>query len=547
MRKTLLFRTRKVLAFVTLLMGLGCGQAMATTVGEADNTTTFWKAFSDYYTIAPDQTLTLEFTNYSSKVENWFNWTTVVTTDDDRDGANYSEYIVMRADCYGWDSKFNTNDNSTNWFKENLNNYDWGTFKDDLDGANVKLTVKRVGALVTLSADVTTTANKTYNHFFAMDCGDGSQTIRAFLTTDNSHLEIDDASVTITSTETASGTLIGDLGNTTAWWTAFSDSYVLQPNQALTFNFVNYSSKVNNWFNWVVYVTSDADRNDTANGYEEYMALRADNYDIVQGSNVDITSNYNWDTFRSDLDGAIVSMEVSRLGANITVDATIYTNGGNVYNETFTKTCGDGTQPIRAFLTTDHGHIDLLSTVAEANIGATGWATFCSSSALDFSDATPGLTAYTITGHNDCCVTLQQVTGIVPAGTPLLLQGESGDYFVPVAASAGAAPTNLLKAGTGAQVTAESGKTKYVLSVSGGKAVFQKIAATPAIVPAGKAYLEFSEEIASRELSFNAEATAISSVAAAQTDGAVYNLSGQRVSQATKGIYVKNGKKFINK
>ena len=34
---------------------------------------------------------------------------------------------------------------------------------------------------------------------------------------------------------------------------------------------------------------------------------------------------------------------------------------------------------------------------------------------------------------------------------------------------------------------------------------------------------------------------------ASETDGAIYNLSGQRVSSPSKGIYIQNGKKIILK
>ena len=43
--------------------------------------------------------------------------------------------------------------------------------------------------------------------------------------------------------------------------------------------------------------------------------------------------------------------------------------------------------------------------------------------------------------------------------------------------------------------------------------------------------------------------TAVQSVKviASETDGAIYNLSGQRVSSPSKGIYIQNGKKIIIK
>ena len=91
--------------------------------------------------------------------------------------------------------------------------------------------------------------------------------------------------------------------------------------------------------------------------------------------------------------------------------------------------------------------------------------------------------------------------------------------------------------------------TKYVLAVNGSnKAEFQKIEGTSATVEAGKAYLQFNEAIEARILTFNGEATGIQNVSlTAGDDAAIYRLNGQRVSKATKGVYVKNGKKIIIK
>ena len=68
-------------------------------------------------------------------------------------------------------------------------------------------------------------------------------------------------------------------------------------------------------------------------------------------------------------------------------------------------------------------------------------------------------------------------------------------------------------------------------------------------VPAGKAYLLASDVPASaRDLSiiFDGGATAIDGVAVSESNnGAVYNLQGQRVTKAQKGLYIQNGKKAL--
>ena len=180
-------------------------------------------------------------------------------------------------------------------------------------------------------------------------------------------------------------------------------------------------------------------------------------------------------------------------------------------------------------------------------INSYGWATLVSDNILDFTGST--LKAYVVTGRSGNAITLSEELTKVPANTPILLNGAEGSYTIAVTNSASAIATNLLKAGTGAAVSAEAGKTKYALSVEGGKAAFKKIA-TSATIPVGKAYLEFAEEISAPSLSFNfGETTGIDEVRGKMEDvrGEYYNLAGQRVAQPTKGLYIVNGKKVILK
>lgn len=174
------------------------------------------------------------------------------------------------------------------------------------------------------------------------------------------------------------------------------------------------------------------------------------------------------------------------------------------------------------------------------------WATFVSSKALDFTDS--DIKAYAVTGHNGATVTKSDALTKVPANTPLLLNAPEGSYDIPVIESAEAIGTNLLKAGDGSEVSAEAGKTKYVLSVASGKAEFLKINTVSATVPVGKAYLEFDEEIAARSLEFNDdEVTAIKNMKIGKEDNIYYDLQGRRVLYPKKGLYIVNGKKVILK
>ena len=385
MMKTLRFALLSAVAmFSTAAM------ADTTVVGAEDNTTGWWTAFSDYYTIAPNKTLKLKFQNFTSKENNWNNWLIVVTTDANRPTEEvpvpeYAEYVALRADNYGWQGANNTAPETPNdWFTSLTSNYNWDTFLSDMDGSTVEMTVKRLNAAVTIHADITTTGGTKYFEEFVINCGDGTQNIRAFLTTEKGHLVIDNSATTIEDTEIPTapteGTVIGELDNTTGWWTAFSDSYKLAKNESVTFEFENYSNKQNNWNNFLVAATNDVERN--ADGYKEYFIMRADNYcwGTYGNSNPDdanyyagyvFTNNYNWDTFKDDLDGATVKLTVSRNAAKITAHADVTTAGGVAYFEELNVDgCDDGEQTIRTFLTVEGGHLVLKSaeTTGIANI-----------------------------------------------------------------------------------------------------------------------------------------------------------------------------------
>ena len=183
-----------------------------------------------------------------------------------------------------------------------------------------------------------------------------------------------------------------------------------------------------------------------------------------------------------------------------------------------------------------------------ATIGATGWATFSSDYALDFTGISD-FEAYMITGHDGNVVTKSQVTGTVPAGTGLLLKGAAGSYNIPIVGSSSTdVSANKLVAGTGADISAVGGNTRYVLGVSDNGtagdtsddfAEFQKITETPATVAKGKAYLELEAGLA-RSMRFSGDVTAIENVEAAAEAKAK---EGKFIENG-KLVIVKNGQKF---
>ena len=121
------------------------------------------------------------------------------------------------------------------------------------------------------------------------------------------------------------------------------------------------------------------------------------------------------------------------------------------------------------------------------------------------------------------------------------MKGTSGTVFVPFAEGSVAelGPNELIGV-TSAKSIAEG---CYILQ---GEEFVSCIAGT---LPAGKAYLPASVGSSSaKAFTFDfGDATGINEVKTAKADGAIYSISGVRVAEPQKGVYIMNGRKVIVK
>lgn len=189
-----------------------------------------------------------------------------------------------------------------------------------------------------------------------------------------------------------------------------------------------------------------------------------------------------------------------------------------------------------------------LTPVQTVTTAASGYTTLVSVCPLDFTTAA-GLTAYVVAADEDIDITnkkvkLTQVTEAA-ANTPVILLGAvSTEYTITVKADAAAVTGNLLK-GSATTVTMLTDGEAYLLK--GGK--FGLCAAGE--LPAGKAYLPAPAGSASNELiiDIDGDVTGIDKVVTrdALENAKIYNLQGQEVKKAGKGIYIINGKKVVMK
>lgn len=163
----------------------------STTIGAEDNTSAWWTQFSDYFKISAGNTLHLGFTNHTSGAGSWNNWNLALTTDDERGGSNYSEYFVIRSDKYGWGGSYVGDNFENNGYP--TNDTEWADFKKNMEGAKVDMTINRSGSTVNVNAVATCLSGKLYTEKFHAICGDGTQSLRAFLIVDSSHLVMDES------------------------------------------------------------------------------------------------------------------------------------------------------------------------------------------------------------------------------------------------------------------------------------------------------------------------------------------------------------------
>ena len=184
-------------------------------------------------------------------------------------------------------------------------------------------------------------------------------------------------------------------------------------------------------------------------------------------------------------------------------------------------------------------------TVQVTITSAAGVATYCNcdGKALDFSSV-EGLTAY-IVSSIEGLVNLQAVKKI-PAGTGVVVAGEPNTYNVPVIASADPVVGNLL---IGATSDHEAVEGDYVLAyLSEVRGFFP--AEDDLVIPAGKAYLHIGGESDARSfLPLDYETTGIGALLMnnEKVKKEIFSLSGQRVSQPKKGLYIIGGRKVVVK
>ncbi len=176
--------------------------------------------------------------------------------------------------------------------------------------------------------------------------------------------------------------------------------------------------------------------------------------------------------------------------------------------------------------------------------------------------APEGIKAYTATVANGE-ITLNEISGAIPAGTAVILRTESKlsettDFrFTEVVEAEAIDADNMLEGSDEAETVSGEGFKYYMLSLNAASEensigfYFDKNSngGTQLKNGAHKAYLVVPEEEAAKGYSFRGDATAIEGLIVNEKSDAneVYDLQGRRVVCTAKGIYIVNGKKIVVK
>lgn len=171
------------------------------------------------------------------------------------------------------------------------------------------------------------------------------------------------------------------------------------------------------------------------------------------------------------------------------------------------------------------------------------YGTFCAPYAVTIPS---GVQAYTVSSVTNSMLDLTEVTGTIPANTPVVLYAESG---LEAFESFGVAEEGTSTAGllTGVYESTQAPVGSYVLQNLSGKVGFYQVTAgNQPTVGANRCYLTVASGI--KAFYFDEDdATSIQTIENGQqtADGVIYNVAGQRLNKMQRGINIINGKKIL--
>lgn len=182
-------------------------------------------------------------------------------------------------------------------------------------------------------------------------------------------------------------------------------------------------------------------------------------------------------------------------------------------------------------------------------VGEAGWAT----ANFPFAVTLPtGVKAYVVSAAADGVATLTEVTGTVPAQTPVLINAvATTTYDLAISAEAGEPVSGNLLSGTLIATAVPAETRAYILVNDDTDGVgFYLMNDDDRTIGANKAYLTLPASVDATSLSLKSDDGTITGIngveVSAGADAPAYDLQGRRLPQVPeKGIYIQNGKKIM--
>ena len=149
-------------------------------IGEEDNSSPWWTAFSDLIKVPVGKTYTTRFKNYTSGANNWNNFCVALSKADLTLGAD-GEYAVVRADNFGWGNGYAA-------CTPTGTQGDWATWLAAMDDATVTVSVTNNGSTADVKCVMIGNNGVTYKQdYIGISPIDGSDFNFRFVV-DGSHL-----------------------------------------------------------------------------------------------------------------------------------------------------------------------------------------------------------------------------------------------------------------------------------------------------------------------------------------------------------------------
>lgn len=183
---------------------------------------------------------------------------------------------------------------------------------------------------------------------------------------------------------------------------------------------------------------------------------------------------------------------------------------------------------------------------ANMTIAADKYGTFIAPFAVTIPD---GVTASKVTGVDGNTLVLNEVETTIPANTPVVVTSATEvnqTFYGKNTAEEDAYTVGLL---TGVYTNAVVPVNSYVLQTQGSIQAFYKVTESGKKSSVNRCYLTLPSSSPVKAFYFNSnDETAVNAVEAVQNENVeIFNLAGQRVNKAQKGVYIVNGKKIAVK